>query len=124
MGGWRRIGIVLSMIWFLGFGFFLWIYNERDHSKLFEIGLHNCELTFKMAEEALDAELDRIPLQQKIENPRAEAQAFMERQAKWHVIFERRNKCQADATSLSEISRSRSTELAVVVMADLVTVGF
>jgi hypothetical protein len=22
--GWRRIGIVLSMIWFLGFGVFLW----------------------------------------------------------------------------------------------------
>jgi hypothetical protein len=100
--GWRRIGVVLSVIWFLGFGFFLW------SSVLLEKSWDSCDQTFRMAWHTLDEEIAPT------------AQEYM---PKWNALFQRKNKCYADATWLSEISRSRSTELAWVIVANLITIG-
>jgi hypothetical protein len=46
--GWRRIGIVLSIIWFVGFGFFLWRSTLEGHLELLRNGLHTCGVIYEM----------------------------------------------------------------------------
>ena len=40
--GWRRIGIVLSVIWFLGFGVFLWETSLNDLVRPYAYQLKQC----------------------------------------------------------------------------------
>src|SRR5665213_495776 len=42
MKGWRRIGIVISVLWFLGFGFFLWNMHIHDLTDPYDSELHLC----------------------------------------------------------------------------------
>jgi hypothetical protein len=42
MKGWRRLGIVLSVLWFVGFGGWLWFSEVDRHSKSHMDQLTNC----------------------------------------------------------------------------------
>jgi hypothetical protein len=42
MRGWRRIGVVLSVLWFVGFGAWLWISSISEHNAFYRLQLHNC----------------------------------------------------------------------------------
>jgi hypothetical protein len=44
MKGWRRIGIILSVIWFLGFGVFLWRLLVDELVATYSYSLQNCRL--------------------------------------------------------------------------------
>jgi hypothetical protein len=50
MKGWRRIGIVLSVIWFLGFGVYL-LAQPTFEAELHKWSLHNCTTIYQSAEE-------------------------------------------------------------------------
>lgn len=50
MKGWRRIGIVLSVIWFLGFGVYLWAQPTFD-AQLLDRRHHYCALSYVSAKE-------------------------------------------------------------------------
>jgi hypothetical protein len=39
MRGWQRLGVVLSVIWFVGFGVWLWITSADNLSKDYQRGL-------------------------------------------------------------------------------------
>ena len=58
--GWRRIGIVLSVIWFLGFGVYSWGQATWE-LELLKQGWHNCTTSYELSQEsarkyALDAD--------------------------------------------------------------------
>jgi hypothetical protein len=40
--GWRRIGIVLSILWFVGFGFFIWSRTTSDAADFYGHQLRFC----------------------------------------------------------------------------------
>jgi hypothetical protein len=42
MKGWRRIGIVLSVLWFVGFGFWLWSSETNRHYEFYKGQLSTC----------------------------------------------------------------------------------
>jgi hypothetical protein len=42
MRGWRRIGIILSVIWFLGFGVYLWSEAVAEADRLRSLRADNC----------------------------------------------------------------------------------
>jgi len=44
--GWQRIGIVLSIIWFVAYSIFLWSSGSADRLELYEIRKGNCADTF------------------------------------------------------------------------------
>jgi hypothetical protein len=48
--GWRRIGIVLSVIWFIGFGGYVWTSEVRHISDYYEFQLKMCYATEKSIE--------------------------------------------------------------------------
>ena len=50
MGGWKRIGIVLSIIWFLGFGVYLFAQPSFE-AELHKWSLHACTTIYQSAEE-------------------------------------------------------------------------
>jgi hypothetical protein len=49
MKGWRRIGIVLSVIWFFGFGAYL--INHTTELEIFNMGYDNCYAIYRHAVE-------------------------------------------------------------------------
>lgn len=51
--GWRRIGIVLSVIWFVGFGGFLWIASVNHNAGLYGLRLRMCDAILDADNEAL-----------------------------------------------------------------------
>jgi hypothetical protein len=50
MKGWRRVGIVLSVVWFLGFGVYLWL-QPTFEAKLLDMSYHGCTAIYQSAEE-------------------------------------------------------------------------
>ena len=40
--GWRRIGIILSVLWFIGFGLFVWSYEVRQNTTWYSSSLSLC----------------------------------------------------------------------------------
>ena len=44
LNGWQRIGIVLSVIWFLGFGGYVWIWDNRTKSEFYGWQLKMCDV--------------------------------------------------------------------------------
>ncbi len=99
MKGWRRIGIILSVIWFLGFGVYLWHEAEENNLRPLNARWDSCLLTFRMAEHDLDESVrGRGPTE--------------EWAKKWFAISEQRNKCEANAKLEWESTRSYSTQLA------------
>lgn len=40
--GWRRIGVILSVLWFVGFGFFVWSYEVRQNATWYSSTLSLC----------------------------------------------------------------------------------
>ena len=62
--GWKRIGIVLSVVWFIGFGLFLWSNEVGRISDFHSFQLKHCYTLLNIANEALErleknAEWDR-----------------------------------------------------------------
>src|SRR6187397_2537835 len=51
--GWRRVGIVVSVIWFLGFGFYVWNHELESHSDFYMFETRNCTRLLDMANENL-----------------------------------------------------------------------
>jgi len=51
--GWRRVGIVLSVIWFVGFAAFIWVLDMRDKSDFLGHQLHFCGLILDTDTESL-----------------------------------------------------------------------
>jgi hypothetical protein len=105
--GWRRVGIVLSVIWFLGFGIYLWGADEQSKVQQLKLVMDDCDMTFRIAEQGLDEEHGLKP------------QEYM---AKWRPINEKRTKCYADAMLETESRSPRSTRFAVVLAIDLVMI--
>ena len=48
MKGWRRIGIIVSVIWFLGFGVFLWNQYVEDAVAPYARDLKTCSAIEKI----------------------------------------------------------------------------
>src|SRR5947209_919680 len=53
MRGWRRIGVVLSVLWFVGFGGWLWTNEMGGHSEFYKFQLQNCYTIERMKREPL-----------------------------------------------------------------------
>ena len=51
MKGWRRIGIIVSVIWFLGFGVFLWNQYVEDAVAPYARDLKTCSAIEKYSDE-------------------------------------------------------------------------
>jgi hypothetical protein len=49
MNGWYRIGIVLSVLFFISFGGWLWTYQVEEGRKSLEYGWHSCDLDREIA---------------------------------------------------------------------------
>jgi hypothetical protein len=49
--GWRRIGMVLSVIWFVGFGGFLWIGETSHNADSYGVKLRNCAAILEFSNE-------------------------------------------------------------------------
>jgi hypothetical protein len=54
--GWRRIGIVLSVIWFVGFGGFLWTSEVERIGDFFTSQLRTCKAILDADDEGLSLE--------------------------------------------------------------------
>jgi hypothetical protein len=44
MRGWRRIGVVLSAIWFVGFGAWMWVAGVNQHSEFLGSQFSRCSV--------------------------------------------------------------------------------
>jgi hypothetical protein len=53
LNGWHRIGIVSSVIWFIGFAGYIWIYSTRDASDFYGSQLGMCYTILNVDNEAL-----------------------------------------------------------------------
>ena len=54
MSGWQRIGIVLSIIWFIGFGAYIWMLRDIQHvGELYRGQLNTCSILLNMANDEL-----------------------------------------------------------------------
>jgi len=42
LGGWQRIGVIISIVWFLGWGAFLWIDAVNQNANLFKVQFGIC----------------------------------------------------------------------------------
>src|SRR5262245_9785891 len=51
--GWRRIGIVLSVIWFIGFGGYLWVSEVNRIRDYFRLDLDQCNFALNARTDAL-----------------------------------------------------------------------
>jgi hypothetical protein len=49
LGGWTRVGIILSVIWFFGFAGYWWNYGHRDADKYLELQGRTCKLFLDQA---------------------------------------------------------------------------
>jgi hypothetical protein len=104
--GWRRIGIVLSVVWFLGFGVFLYIRALDDAVQPYVAALHNCDLIRELALESMPGVITDL-----------------EKKNKWvDQILENENKCKKDA-ALRSSTPPASVLLGWVLVADLLTIG-
>lgn len=105
--GWRRIGIVLSVIWFLSFGLFLWSTFVNDVVRPVGEARNVCGLI-------LDGDNDNLQYLRSVE----------ERNTKQAANFAKYEKCQADAQINWERTRPADRLLAAMVLGiDLVTIG-
>jgi hypothetical protein len=80
MKGWRRLGAVLSVLWFVGFGGWLWIGSTNNISESYGQQLHSCYQLSDMKREPLryaDPQYDqknaKIESEQKVCEQRASA---------------------------------------------------
>jgi hypothetical protein len=53
LSGWQRIGIVSSVIWFVGFAGYIWIFSTRDASDFYGSQLGMCYTILNVDNEAL-----------------------------------------------------------------------
>jgi hypothetical protein len=53
LGGWTRIGVVASVVWFLGFAGYIWHSNLDQLSEHYGSSLHLCSTMLDMADESL-----------------------------------------------------------------------
>jgi hypothetical protein len=53
MGGWRRIGVVLSVLWFVGFGGWLWVDGVGRNSEFHVWQLGHCSRMSDMRREPI-----------------------------------------------------------------------
>src|SRR6476660_6547708 len=51
--GWRRIGILLSVLWFVGFGLALWSYENNRIGDIYGLSLNTCGSVLNTGIEAL-----------------------------------------------------------------------
>jgi hypothetical protein len=51
--GWRRIGIVISLVWFLGFGVWLWTATAEEQARPYKEGLKHCGRMLDIANDGL-----------------------------------------------------------------------
>jgi hypothetical protein len=56
MSGWRRLGVVLSVLWFVGFGGWLWTSSVRGYQDFYGFELRNCSAMSSMKRDALRAD--------------------------------------------------------------------
>jgi hypothetical protein len=56
MSGWRRLGVVLSVLWFVGFGGWLWTSSMRGYQDFYDFELRNCFAMTNMKRDALRAD--------------------------------------------------------------------
>jgi hypothetical protein len=81
--GWRRIGIVLSVIWFISFGGFLWVVEGNRIGEQYVYALTFCRTLLNMANESL----------QYIQKPD-------DRDARQSANLAKYDECRADAQSV------------------------
>jgi hypothetical protein len=85
--GWRRIGIVLSIVWFVGFAGFIWIWSNRERGDFYSYQLGMCYRLLEVNNEALQyltpdaAEKRRAENWVKHESCKSEASDFLRRRA-------------------------------------------
>jgi hypothetical protein len=53
LGGWQRIGVILSVLWFVGFGVFMWVHETNSYNDFFMWRLGNCYKIAEMRREPL-----------------------------------------------------------------------
>jgi hypothetical protein len=53
MSGWHRIGVVLSVLWFVGFGGWLWMSEVNGHQDFYGHQIETCIFVAKMNREPL-----------------------------------------------------------------------
>src|SRR5262249_7324454 len=53
LNGWQRIGIVVSTIWFIGFGAFIWTDTVRQNGEFYGSSLRMCTLILNANNEGL-----------------------------------------------------------------------
>jgi hypothetical protein len=56
LGGWTRVGIILSVIWFFGFAGYWWNYGHRDAGKHLELEGRTCKFLLDVANERSNAD--------------------------------------------------------------------
>jgi len=105
--GWRRIGLILSVIWFLGFGLFLWQRTVEDIVQPYSDTLKTCG-------EILDIDNEALQYLRTVE----------EIDRRQSANFAKYKKCQTDAeVTWNNTLPSNWLTLAVVVGVDLVTIA-
>ena len=104
--GWQRIGIILSVIWFVGFGGFLWTKSVDEIIAPYRYELESCH-------RVLDMDNDRL---QYITDPD-------QRDKKLNDNFAKLHKCEADAKQQWESTRPDDRQVvAGVVAVDIVSI--
>jgi hypothetical protein len=107
MSGWRRIGIVLSVFWFLGFGIFLWHQLVEDAVRPYTAALQRCSLIE-------DNEMNGL---QYITDPD-------KRDKRLYAILDNEHRCKEDAALQWKSTQPSDGLLAVVMLAtNLVTIA-
>ena len=106
--GWRRIGIVLSVIWFFGFGWFVWGRLLDDAVRPYAATLAHCGRLLDMANDGLEG----VPFGATRDKRQADS-------------FATYQKCRADAqVQWSSSHPSDKAILSVVLGVDLASLAF
>jgi hypothetical protein len=85
LGRWQRMGIVLSVLGFVGLGVYAWIFVARHRDQVHHLQLSACEAALRIAKEELqslgntdDRERKESAIQRDYETCKAEADAKLQ----------------------------------------------
>ncbi len=85
LGRWQRIGIVLSVLAFVGIGLYAWTFEARHRDHIYQLQLSTCDATQRIANEELqslgndgDRERRKAAIQKDYETCKTEAAAKLQ----------------------------------------------
>lgn len=54
LDGWRRIGVILSVVWFIGFAGYIWSWDRQETASFYAMQLSLCSAAHRMVAQSLE----------------------------------------------------------------------